>query len=42
MLPSGLPQGAVADVTRELTWLSDLSAGRKPFQAITHCMCEQP
>ena len=42
MLPSALPQGAVADVTRELTWLSDLSAGRKPFQAITHCMCEQP
>ena len=42
MLPSGLPQGAVADVTKDLAWLSDLSAGRKPFQAITHCMCEQP
>ncbi len=42
MLPSGLPQGAVADVTKDLAWLSELGAGRKPFQAITHCMCEQP
>ncbi|HEY0062828.1 MAG TPA: signal peptide peptidase SppA, partial [Telluria sp.] len=42
MLPAGLPQGAVADVSKELSWLNDMSAGRTPFQAITHCMCSAP
>ena len=42
MLPPGLPQGAVSDVTKELTWLNDMSASRTPFQAITHCMCGAP
>lgn len=42
MLPTGLPQGAVADVTKELSWLSDMTEGRTPFQAITHCMCAAP
>lgn len=42
MLPPGLPQGAIADVTKELTWLNDMSAGRTPFQAVTHCMCSAP
>jgi len=42
MLPPGLPQGAVSDVARELTWLNDMSASRTPFQAITHCMCGAP
>ena len=42
LLDAGLPQGAVAEAGKELAWLSDLSAGRKPFQAITHCMCGTP
>lgn len=42
MLPPGLPQGAVADVTKELTWLNDMSASRTPYQAIVHCMCTAP
>ena len=41
-LPTGLPASAVADVTRELGWLSELSAGRAPYAAITHCMCTMP
>lgn len=40
MLPTGLPQGAVKDVTRELGWLADLNARTTPFQAITHCLCD--
>ena len=42
LLPSGLPAGAVADVTRDLGWLSELSAGRTPYAAITHCLCAMP
>jgi protease-4 len=42
LLPSALPSGAVAEVTRDFAWLSDLTAGRKPFTAVTHCMCGEP
>ncbi len=42
LLPQGLPAGAAADVTRDLAWLSDLGAGRKPFSAVTHCLCTAP
>ena len=42
LLPTGLPAGAVADVTRDLAWLSELSAGRTPYAAITHCLCAMP
>jgi protease-4 len=39
LLPSGLPSGAAADVTRDLAWLAELTDGRKPYAAVTHCMC---
>ncbi|MDP3669749.1 MAG: signal peptide peptidase SppA [Telluria sp.] len=42
LLPSVLPAGAVADVSRDLAWLTDLAAARKPFAAVTHCMCGSP
>jgi protease-4 len=42
LLPSGLPAGAVTEVTRELGWLSELTDGRKPYAAVTHCMCTMP
>jgi protease-4 len=42
LLPNGLPAGAVADVTRELGWLGELADSRKPFAAITHCLCMMP
>ncbi len=42
MLPTGLPQGTVAQVGKDLAWLTDMSASRNPFQTITHCMCEAP
>jgi protease-4 len=42
LLPFGLPAGAVTEVTRELGWLSELTDGRKPYAAVTHCMCTMP
>lgn len=42
MVPTGIPTGAAAEVTRELGWLSDLTEHRKPFSAVVHCMCESP
>jgi protease-4 len=42
LLPSGLPASAVADVTRELGWLAELTDGSKPYAAVTHCMCAMP
>lgn len=42
LMDVALPQGAITEAGKELAWLSDLSSGRKPFQAITHCMCGTP
>jgi len=42
LMDLALPQGAIAEASKELAWLADLSSGRKPFQAITHCMCGTP
>jgi protease-4 len=42
LLPAGLPAAAAADVARELGWLAELADGRKPFAAVTHCMCALP
>lgn len=42
LMPSGLPAAAVTEVTRDLGWLSELADGRKPFAAVTHCMCAMP
>ncbi|MGZ8288920.1 MAG: signal peptide peptidase SppA [Telluria sp.] len=39
MLPTGVPTGAVAGVAKDFAWLADLTEGRKPFTAVTHCMC---
>lgn len=42
ILPEALPAGAVADVAKDLGWLSELTSGKKPFAAVTHCLCELP
>jgi len=39
---TGLPPAAAAGVANDLGWLADVSSGRKPFMAITHCLCESP
>ena len=42
ILPDALPAGAVANVAKDLGWLSELAEGKKPFTAVTHCFCELP
>jgi protease-4 len=42
VLPDALPAGAVAGVAKDLAFLSELSDGKKPFAAVTHCLCELP
>ncbi|MDB5790693.1 MAG: signal peptide peptidase SppA [Massilia sp.] len=42
ILPDALPAGAVATVAKDLGWLSELADGKKPFAAVTHCLCELP
>lgn len=39
---TGLPPGAVGGVAQDLAWLADIKASRKPFTAITHCLCQVP
>lgn len=42
MLPDAIPNAAVAGVAKDLGWLSELADGKKPFAAVTHCLCELP
>jgi protease-4 len=42
LLPNGLPQGSVAQVGKDMAWLTDMSDKQNPFQTITHCMCGNP
>jgi protease-4 len=43
LLPStGLPSSAVAEVSKDMSFLSELTEGRKPFAAVTHCLCVSP
>ncbi|MGX4642364.1 signal peptide peptidase SppA [Massilia sp. SYSU DXS3249] len=42
LLPDALPAGAVGEVAKDLGWLAELADGKKPFAAVTHCLCELP
>lgn len=37
-----LPGGAMAQVAQDMAFLKDVADGRKPFAAVTHCMCGTP
>ncbi|MYM27294.1 signal peptide peptidase SppA [Duganella sp. CY15W] len=39
---TGLPPSAASGIANDLGWLSEITAQRKPFTAITHCLCESP
>ena len=39
---TGVPPVAALDIAHDLSWLSEVSNGKKPFMAITHCLCESP
>jgi protease-4 len=38
----GLPTGAMTSVAKDMSFLNDMASGKKPFAAVTHCMCELP
>ncbi|WP_338764764.1 signal peptide peptidase SppA [Massilia sp. METH4] len=42
LAPSGIPAGVAGQVARELNWLNEMTAQRKPFMALTHCLCGVP
>lgn len=42
LAPTGLPMGAAADVAHDMSWLNEVTVQRKPFAAVTHCLCESP
>ncbi|NVM74700.1 protease-4 [Duganella sp. SG902] len=39
---TGLPPSAATGIANDLGWLSQITAQKKPFTAITHCLCESP
>jgi protease-4 len=38
----GLPTGTAAVVANDMAFLSNMADRKKPFAAVTHCMCELP
>jgi protease-4 len=42
LMEAALPSGPMAQVANDMAWLKDVADGRKPFAAVTHCMCGTP
>ncbi|HEX3139396.1 MAG TPA: signal peptide peptidase SppA, partial [Rhizobacter sp.] len=42
LAPLGVPGTVVREARQELGWLAEMAEGRKPFAAITHCLCREP
>jgi protease-4 len=42
LAPARLADGLSGPIRHDLGWLSDLMDGRKPFAAVTHCLCDSP
>lgn len=42
LVPTGLPERITGPVRKDLGWLVELVDGRKPFAAVTHCLCGAP
>ncbi len=42
LLEEAIPHGPMAQVAQDMAWLKDVADGRKPFAAVTHCMCGTP
>lgn len=38
----GVPAAVLQSAQKDLAWVRELSEGRKPFSAITHCLCTSP
>jgi protease-4 len=42
LAPARLADGLSGPIRHDLGWLADLTNGRKPFAAVTHCLCDAP
>ena len=42
LVPARLADGLSGPIRHDLGWLADLTNGRKPFAAVTHCLCDSP
>ncbi len=42
LVSANLPDSLTGPVRHDLGWLADLADGRKPFAAVTHCLCDAP
>ncbi|SFC14359.1 signal peptide peptidase SppA [Massilia yuzhufengensis] len=42
LMEAALPAGPMAQVAEDMAWLKDVADGRRPFAAVTHCMCGTP
>lgn len=42
LVPAGLPDSVTGPIRHDLGWLGALVDGRKPFAAVTHCLCAAP
>jgi protease-4 len=42
LLPDALPTAATAGVARDMAWLAAMADPKKPFAAVTHCLCGEP
>ncbi|MGH8853001.1 MAG: signal peptide peptidase SppA [Telluria sp.] len=42
LMEAALPAGPLAQVAEDMAWLKDVADGRKPFAAVTHCLCGTP
>ncbi|MBX3621568.1 MAG: signal peptide peptidase SppA [Rhizobacter sp.] len=42
LAPLAMPSAVAQDARRELGWLVEMTEGRKPYAAVTHCLCQQP
>ncbi|MEO8152484.1 MAG: signal peptide peptidase SppA [Rhizobacter sp.] len=42
LTPLGVPGKVVQEARQELGWLVEITDGRKPFAALTHCLCKEP
>lgn len=42
LTPAGIPLGVAGHVAKELNWLNEMTAQKRPFMALTHCMCGVP
>jgi len=42
LAPAGVPPQAAREMQHDIGWLSEIADAKKPFTALTHCLCASP